>query len=952
MVENVNDSLNEIENSIDENKNTFSNDENQPQNCQEEEYDNELLDFVFKVTKLGKRGFSHKTRILRITNEGICYYKMVEKNNETSNFIETLNNLYITKKNNNYDQQLYNEMIKLFRKLPSDQLVLKNYFRNYKIEKNPPISSFNQAPFKVTNLDIEENKREEAGNFWIMEATHDAFRRKIIKSKEYIREVLEKRRKKKEEDEKIKTMQQKVKKNENVVKTDGKVITLFKDKIKYIGLLYQGFLKEYFEFICGKNTVKEKAIRNYERGFLDKNEKKNPSSKYDNVNINNTNNNNSNFHKNADMNEKAESKKQDYTKIDHLIDCKYCIKKVYLELAIYYCYNLFVTHCEEVVKKIVQDLGKFHRDDVKKQDKLKPIVFPSPYYYTQEDTAVLLYNIWGINYTLTWHNLNAIFKNTVTTSKGKWKKLKHQFQQKNYLQDLLCKLALIAEDTDNFPNIPLSCIIDYNGFRVYCESDIFVNEEYLEGMKIQFKTQTDDSNVLLKKFMELISECNNSKYSKVESMNYFCTTTGAYISNELGFKLKDYVTTMIEDFLETLKETKETGSNKSNNETNKKNNNNDFKPHQGKFKNCFLLYYKDIKDDMKDKIEYSDFKDQSINFQLNCSYNYLLYFDVLVSISWAQTELYFRQELIINSIDLDKEIEELHPKYIEQFAQKINDINKTIIGPDEDIVEVPYKYSARYTELESPRKSDSQKKLYSYRKKNKTPNELIYKIISDNTEQNNIYIAEDLKQKFDKNFKYLLMALDSLYLIPYNSETLKICFHYYGINLHYLGKVAEETSVPHVREICLIEMFARVCKKIIFDLMGQSTFEKAMKIFYSNIREIPTELTGIPSSFNIEYGSDYLKSTMQPIENMKAKFSRTVEKQGLNLQNDKYPFEDAKEDKDKKDINEQGNEKYQKINNFLSMIFGGGNSNKIEFDIYGTKINNSIDLWKYIIELI
>ena len=55
---------------------------------------------------------------------------------------------------------------------------------------------------------------------------------------------------------------------------------------------------------------------------------------------------------------------------------------------------------------------------------------------------------------------------------GKWKKIKHQFLQKNYFQDFLIKLDSIAEKTDEFPSIPVSCIIDYNGFRVYCESDI------------------------------------------------------------------------------------------------------------------------------------------------------------------------------------------------------------------------------------------------------------------------------------------------------------------------------------------------------------------------------------------------------------------------------------------------------------------------------------------------
>ena len=31
----------------------------------------------------------------------------------------------------------------------------------------------------------------------------------------------------------------------------------------------------------------------------------------------------------------------------------------------------------------------------------------------------------------------------------------------------------------------MNCNIDNIGFRVYCESDIFSNKEYFEGMKLQ-----------------------------------------------------------------------------------------------------------------------------------------------------------------------------------------------------------------------------------------------------------------------------------------------------------------------------------------------------------------------------------------------------------------------------------------------------------------------------------
>ena len=150
------------------------------------------------------------------------------------------------------------------------------------------------------------------------------------------------------------------------------------------------------------------------------------------------------------------------------------------------------------------------------------------------------------------------------------------------------------------------------------------------------------------------------------------------------------------------------------------------------------------------------------------------------------------------------------------------------------------------------------------------------------------------------------MALDSLYLVPYNSETLKICFHYYGINLYYLGKIAERSTIPHIRELCLIDMFARVCKKIIFDLLAQNTFEKATNAFYSNVRKITGKKYLIPVSFKENYGGDYLTMLTLPVEDTKFLFYNGVEVKGLYMQNEEYPFKDL-------DDNNSVNNKLKKL---------------------------------------
>ena len=251
------------------------------------------------------------------------------------------------------------------------------------------------------------------------------------------------------------------------------VLTEDKDKIHYIGFFFQGFVKEYLGQI-------NKNMRNkYKYPIKNKNPKE----------------------------EKLINE-----------DLK---RLLYLELVIYYCYNIFVKHCEKVVIKIINDLNTFKtRNDILKNGKLHPIVFPNPFTLTQEKNAVFLYSIWGVNYTLTWNNLKAKFNNILTKTKGKWKGLKNSYKQKNCFQDFLTKIATVCSNTDEFPSIPLSCVIDYNGFRVYCESDIFANEDYLEGLKLDLIQ--DESSIFIRELTKNILK-NNEDLIKEYTKQYIFT---------------------------------------------------------------------------------------------------------------------------------------------------------------------------------------------------------------------------------------------------------------------------------------------------------------------------------------------------------------------------------------------------------------------------------------------
>ena len=902
--------------------------------------------YLFKVRKLGLKGYTHKNRLLYITPEKICYYQMIEKNDKTQYFLGLLNSLYRVIKNNEYDQEKYKKMIEAFKYLPEEEKKLKHSFKNYEIVMQENISSFKKAPIKVINLDVKnEQEKSQPQNYWIMETGDDCFRKTVFESQKAILNYLNNASLKTNEKEDFSTnfatnkrlentstdydrntknnlnnefsYMKSLQYDENFEFTKKKkiktryVLTEDKDKIHYIGIFFQGFVKEYLGQI-------NKNMRNkYKYPIKNKNPKE----------------------------EKLINE-----------DLK---RLLYLELIIYYCYNIFVKHCEKVVIKIINDLSTFKTEnDILKNGKLHPIVFPNPFSLTQEKNAVFLYSIWGVNYTLTWNNLKAKFNNILTKTKGKWKGLKNTYKQKNCFQDLLTKIATVCSNTDEFPSIPLSCVIDYNGFRVYCESDIFANEDYLEGLKLDLIQ--DESSNFIRELTKYILE-NNEELMKEYTRQYiFCNISNKNIANEKSFDLEKSIEGIINDFKKSFISNK-------NGEINYKN---------SKFyksENQMIKIAKNIISDtpiFDEGVEenFSKYFYESLTKQVDYEFFYLINFDISVPILGHKLDnknkLFYRQEIFINNIDLKKYEDLLEEEYkLNDDGINLDDENDKFKNEsDEDFIEE--------AEEEDENDINNQIKLNNYKEEQdnekcnssrKNSQKRFTEIFKKNTYQNNPSIEEEFSDKFRVNFESLLMALDSLYLIPYNSETLKICFHYYGINLCYLGKIAERSTIPHIRELCLIDMFARVCKKIIFDLLAQNTFEKATHAFYSNVKKITGKKYLIPLAFKENYGGDYLTMITLPIEDTRFLFYNGVEVKGLYLQSEEYPFKDLDENNNgnSKELNEElfdsnyGNIKNENVLNFFNILFGSNtliNNNKLI--IYETEINNTKELWDFIINKI
>ena len=238
---------------------------------------------------LGKKGYTHKSRLLFITPESISYYQMVEKKEKNETFLNLLNSIYRVIKNNDLDKPTYKKMIEAFIALPKEEKILKGSFKTYDIIELKEYGSFKNAPIKIVNWDVPQQERTNANNFWIMETRSNFFRNKIMESRKIISDYLEDSEMSLEKNPgeistKIMTNKNKNKIGEDniefekgtklIINTDNKdindielikkraktkyILTEDKDKIHYIGIFFQGFVKEYYEHI---NKTKKLSLK-------------------------------------------------------------------------------------------------------------------------------------------------------------------------------------------------------------------------------------------------------------------------------------------------------------------------------------------------------------------------------------------------------------------------------------------------------------------------------------------------------------------------------------------------------------------------------------------------------------------------------------------------------------------------------------------------------------------
>jgi len=111
--------------------------------------------------------------------------------------------------------------------------------------------------------------------------------------------------------------------------------------------------------------------------------------------------------------------------------------------------------------------------------------------------------------------------------------------------------------------------------------------------------------------------------------------------------------------------------------------------------------------------------------------------------------------------------------------------------------------------------------------------------------------------KFMKNnyIKNLICRLDKMDTMPLSSEAISDAFHENGVNLRYLGYITEYTKLPHIQDMCLVEMIARSSKKIvgkqIIDLI-QNAGEMSIKIDEYQLSKLQEQKEELIKDFDTE----------------------------------------------------------------------------------------------------
>ena len=476
-------------------------------------------------------------------------------------------------------------------------------------------------------------------------------------------------------------------------------------------------------------------------------------------------------------------------------------KLIELELSIQLIVNEYTKYCERLAKIILSYLKKETFKDRNKA-KIIPIIFESILESETKD-HYLIYYFFGITITMTWglityrshrESNSEIINNTQTTNnnirnssnysednsdlkiiEGTWSNLKANFLNSQSEQNNSFLNSYNIKGQSN--RVPLTCIIDYCGFRFLCEYDFCGVPKNLDSMKIETKREIKEiQGDLFNKCWDLFNElfsCNDNKKDSNQKEDIEINKSIVDGEKKQNQEKKPYekLFDVVNDYFNKIdsdKDNPSSGSQSKNiffyEQKEKYALNNNKQRGQNIIPQSQPIDYIDIK--------YNDFKNNLTEYpEQNYQVNEILF----------HKNIFFRPELL-----------------------------SLITGKDNTFNEAPF-----HNRRDSENKKDN----------------------IDNNKSNDLQSQMKVERLYkEKYLNIFVNSLDSFYFKIYDSESFDNLLHSNGINIASLGYIADKAKTPFIKEFCLNEMLARTCKKIIFHILA----EDRIYSYLSYMESLPT----------------------------------------------------------------------------------------------------------------
>jgi tetratricopeptide (TPR) repeat protein len=203
----------------------------------------------------------------------------------------------------------------------------------------------------------------------------------------------------------------------------------------------------------------------------------------------------------------------------------------------------------------------------------------------------------------------------------------------------------------------------------------------------------------------------------------------------------------------------------------------------------------------------------------------------------------------------------------------------------------------------------------------------INKHVSSSAENEKLLKAGQFLRTFQIDL--LVKDLDSLDLFVIDSRSLTEAFHLKGVNMRYMGKVAEKSRLTHVKQMIFIECLARSCKVLLFQLLSEFNLD------YSKVHE-----QGDLSARTMSYmQSPLIAEDMQKLsrKSIHTVFTPSIKKRLHRKTTTSVAFEDPEglfEDYLPFNTFTLDSFMYQKVADFFNLVFG----NRPESDFFWTRV--------------